>query len=265
MRFLLYATALCLLAGCASGPLIDHSYSAVSQDSRVRYVILHYTHGDFPRALEVLTRGAVSSHYLIAETPPAIYQLVDEQRRAYHAGDSAWKNDTQLNVSSIGIELVNSGYQDTPQGRVFFPYPPEQISLLIDLLRQIKARHQVAPGNILGHNEIAPQRKSDPGPLFPWRRLAEAGLISWPDAGMVAQRRPLYEQQLPDIAWYQQRLRQIGYASPLSGQMDEATRNVLMAFQMKYRPGRFDGAPDAETAALLDTLVSQGDGPQQAK
>jgi N-acetylmuramoyl-L-alanine amidase len=254
MKYLLPTIALTLLTGCAVGPPIDHRYASVSQDSRVRYVILHYTHGDFPRALEALTQGSVSSHYLIADHPAAIYQLVDENRRAYHAGISAWKSDAQLNYSSIGIELVNPGYQDTPQGRIFFAYPPQQIALLIDLLKQIAARHHVAPENILGHNEIAPQRKSDPGPMFPWWRLAQAGLIRWPDAEQVAQRRQLFEQQLPDIVWFQRKLLQHGYVLPCSAQWDEATRQVLVAFQMKYRPGRYDGVPDAETAAILDVL-----------
>ena len=256
MKYLLQLIGLTLLTGCAGGPPIDHRYASVSQDSRVRYVILHYTEGDFPRALEVLTKGSVSSHYLIADHPAAIYQLVDERQRAYHAGTSAWGNDAQLNYSSIGIELVNPGYRDTPQGRVFFDYRPEQIALLIDLLKQIVARHQVAPEHILGHNEIAPQRKSDPGPLFPWRRLAQAGLIRWPAADQVAQRQQTFEQQLPDIAWFQRKLLQYGYVLPCSDQCDEVTRKVLVAFQMKYRPSRFDGIPDAETAALLDVLTS---------
>lgn len=257
LKILLPIAAVALLAGCAGGPPIDHSYASVSQDSRVRYVILHYTEGDFPRALHVLTRGQVSSHYLISDHPAAIYQLVDESRRAYHAGVSAWKGDAQLNASSIGIELVNPGYRDTPEGRVYFPYPPEQIALLIDLLRQIVARHQVDPERILGHNEIAPQRKSDPGPLFPWQRLAQAGLIRWPDPVLVAQRRPAFEQQLPDPAWFRDRLAQHGYAlSSCSGEWDEAARQALVSFQMKYRPARFDGIPDAETAALLDVLTN---------
>ena len=256
MKYLLSIIGFMLLAGCAGGPPIDHRYTAVSQDSRVRYVILHYTEGDFPRALEILTKGGVSSHYLISDNPAAIYQLVDESRRAYHAGASAWKNDAQLNASSIGIELVNRGYQDTPQGRVYFAYPPEQIALLIDLLKQIVARHQIEPDHILGHNEIAPRRKVDPGPLFPWQALAQAGLIRWPDAAQVGQRRQMYEQQLPDTAWFQRKLAQHGYALPCSEQWDETTKQAMVTFQMKYRPSRFDGVPDAETAALLDVLTS---------
>ncbi len=256
MRYLLSLLCLILLGGCAGGPPIDRHFSSVSQDSRVRYVILHYTDGDFPRALSILTKGEVSSHYLIEDHPPKIYQLVDENRRAYHAGLSAWKNDAQLNFSSIGIEIVNPGYRDTPEGRVYFPYPPEQISLLIELLQQIVARHHISPDNILGHNEIAPQRKVDPGPLFPWQRLAQAGLIRWPDPAAVAQRQQYFAEQLPDIAWFQQKLVEHGYVLPCSGQLDDATRAMLISFQMKYRPRQFDGTPDAETAAILDVLTS---------
>jgi N-acetylmuramoyl-L-alanine amidase len=256
IKSLLPLIAALFLAGCAGGPPIDRRHVSVAQDSRVRYVILHYTEGDFPRALTILTGNSVSSHYLIDAQPAAIYQLVDEGRRAYHAGASSWKHDAQLNASSIGIELVNPGYRDMPQGRVFFAYPPEQISLLIELLKQIVARHDIDPERILGHNEIAPRRKSDPGPMFPWKQLAQAGLIRWPDANLVAQRQQAFEQQLPDVGWFQRKLAQHGYALAVSNQGDDATRLALVAFQMKYRPGRFDGVPDPETAALLDALTS---------
>lgn len=247
--------ALVLLAGCA-GPLIDHRYQARAQDHRVRYVILHYTHGDFQRALKTLTEGEVSSHYLISEAPAEIYQLVEEDRRAWHAGKSAWKDDVQLNGSSIGIELVNRGYEETPQGRVYADYSPQQIERLIALLKNIVARHQISPDRILGHNEIAPQRKVDPGPLFPWQRLAQAGLIRWPNAGRVSERREIFEHEMPEPAWFQERLARHGYALPQTGALDETTRLCLAVFQMKYRPARHDGIPDAETAALLDVLTT---------
>jgi len=245
-----------LLSGCAGGPPIDTRYSADSQDSRVRYIILHYTEGDFDRSLRTLTKGPVSSHYLVSEQPPVVYRLVDEERRAHHAGVSAWKSDAQLNFSSIGIEIVNRGYQDTPQGRVYYPYPPEQIRLVIDLVRDIARRHGVKPENVLGHSDIAPQRKIDPGPLFPWKQFADAGLIVWPDAARVAERMKEYEGRLPEVGWFQARLALHGYAVPVHGTLDEQTRRVLIAFQTRYRPSRFDGTPDAETAALLDVLTA---------
>jgi N-acetylmuramoyl-L-alanine amidase len=169
---------------------------------------------------------------------------------------SNWKNYTLLNNSSIGIEIVNPGFRETPEGRLWYPFPQAQMEQLIPLLKQIVARHNIAPENILGHNEIAPQRKQDPGPMFPWHQLAAAGLITWPDPARVVVQRALYEQQLPDMAWFQGRLAQHGYAVPRTGELDEETRNVIGAFQMKYRQSLFAGIPDAETAAILDVLTS---------
>ena len=105
MSRLLAALLLAVVAGCATGPRYDTSYTAQGQDSRVQFLILHFTSGDFPDALQVLTRGPVSSHYLVNDDPPTVYRLVDESRRAWHAGDSAWQGHTQLNAASIGIEM----------------------------------------------------------------------------------------------------------------------------------------------------------------
>jgi N-acetylmuramoyl-L-alanine amidase len=256
MKTLLLPLALALLAGCASGPPIDHRYSARTQSSRVRFIVLHYTVSDLPRSIKTLTEGEVSSHYLLTDdAQPVIYQLVDEGRMSNHAGVSSWKNYSYLNSNSVGIEIVNPGYKDTPQGRVWAPFSQTQIDQLIALLRQVVARHKVVPENILGHGEIAPQRKQDPGPLFPWEQLARAGLVAWPDAARVAAARPGFEQQLPDVAWFQARLAQHGYAVPQNGQLDLPTRTVVSTFQMKYRPSNIDGLPDAETAALLAVLT----------
>lgn len=243
-----------LLAGCASGPRIDTRHASLGHDSRVQFIVVHYTSGDLERSLEILKGDGVSSHYLIGESPATIYRLVDENRRAWHAGDSQWKGRTWLNSSSIGIELVNRGYIEGEQGRLWYPYPDAQIDALIVLLKDIMQRHGLKPGAIVGHSDIAPQRKVDPGPLFPWKRLAEAGLVPWPDPAVVARQRALYRQQLPDVAWFQTQLAEQGYRVPLHGELDEETRNVIAAFQMKYRPTRFDGQPDAETAAFLSAL-----------
>jgi N-acetylmuramoyl-L-alanine amidase len=241
------------LAGCAS-PSIDTSHKSIAQDSRVQFLILHYTQEDFPTALKLLTEGDVSSHYLVNDNPPTIYRLVDEDRRAYHAGVSYWKGATQLNASSIGIEIVNRGYDDTPAGRVWHDYPQQQIDAVIALIRQVVKVHGIKPERILGHSDIAPGRKVDPGPKFPWKQLADAGLIPWPDANLVAMRKAAFEQQLPDVAWFQQKLALHGYAVPLNGELDQRTQDTVSAFQMRYRQARFDGIPDAETAAMLDAL-----------
>lgn len=249
---------LLLLAGCASGPEIDTRYSAVAQDSRAQFIVLHYTSTDFEHSLELLSRGEVSSHYLIDRAPAKIYRLVDENRRAWHAGESEWQGRTWLNSSSIGIELVNPGYEQTADGRrLWYPYPEPQIDALILLLKGIMQRHGLKPGAIIGHSDIAAQRKVDPGPLFPWKRLADAGLLPWPDARLVAAHREVFSRALPATEWFQTQLAQQGYRVPRHGMLDEETRNVIAAFQMKYRPARFDGMPDAETAAILAALEAQ--------
>ena len=245
-----------LMSGCASGPRINTDYTAISQDSRAQFLILHYTAVDFAGSLNELSRGPVSAHYLVNESPPTIYQLVDENHRAYHAGRSSWQGQTMLNAASIGIEIVNLGYQETTNGRVWFEFAQPQIDTVIALVRDIVQRHGIKPERILGHHEIAPQRKQDPGPRFPWKQLADAGLIAWPDADLVALKKIAYTQQLPDTAWFQEKLAIHGYAVPRHGEFDEATRNVIASFQMRYRPAVFDGVPDADTAALLEVVIN---------
>lgn len=259
---------LSLLTACASHPeqktrplpqtpaqeKIDRSYQALAQDSRVQYIVLHYTAADLQRSLYLLTKERVSSHYLIDKSGH-IYQLVDESRRAWHAGQSSWQGKSSLNGNSIGIELVNLGYTDDVTGhRTWYPFSEAQINALIPLLKDIQRRHGLGRNSILAHSDIAPQRKSDPGPMFPWRQLADAGLIDWPSNAMVASNLDNLQGRLPSIGWFQQQLTRQGYAVPQSGQLDNATRKVIAAFQMKYRPNRCDGQPDLETAALLKAL-----------
>lgn len=262
MKILVPVLLAALLAGCATGPRIDRSYTATGQASRVKFIVLHYTVADKPSSIKILTEQQVSAHYLLTDDPqPVIYGLVDETRQAYHAGVSSWKNFTQLNTSSVGIEIVNAGWKDTPQGRVFAPFPQAQIDALIPLVRDIAKRHNVPPENVLGHSDIAPLRKQDPGPMFPWAKLAAAGLVAWPDATRVAAVRPYFEAAVPDVAWFQKKLATHGYALAQSGVLDEPTRTVLSAFQMKYRPALIDGAPDAETASLLEVLTTPANAP----
>jgi N-acetylmuramoyl-L-alanine amidase len=264
---LLCACALLLAAGCATGPRmetprIDDTYTSVNQDSRVQYLVIHFTNESFESALSTLTRGngTVSSQYLLRDDPPTIYRLVDEDRRAWHAGVSSWLGQTQLNAASIGIEIVNRGViggdMRNPGTLQFAPYPEKQIDALMVLVRDIVRRHRIRPERVVGHSDIAPQRKVDPGPLFPWKRLADEGLIVWPNEQEVALRLPAFEREVPDVAWFQQRLAKHGFAVPQNGSLDEQTVRVISAFQMKYRPKRYDGMPDGETAALLDVLTA---------
>lgn len=268
----LAATAALLLAACASVappppavapqpplPHIDRSHTSQNQDSRALYIVLHYTVLDWEKSLKVLTTGGqVSAHYLVRDEPVASYALVDENRRAWHAGASYWAGNTNLNSASIGIEIVNAGYVDGPLGRVYAHFPQAQIDEVIALVRDIQKRHGVKPERILGHADIAPGRKQDPGPQFPWKQLADAGLIPWPDGPLVALKTLEHEVAPRDAAWLQQQLGRIGYHVPRTGLLDAATREVVSTFQMKYRPRDISGAPDAETAALIEVAATPG-------
>jgi N-acetylmuramoyl-L-alanine amidase len=263
------AAALCALAlgGCASGPPttteggvpIDATRSAKGQDSRVLFLVIHYTVANFPLSMKILTEQEVSAHYLISdESPPKIYRLVDENRRAWHSGASAWGPNKRLNSSSIGIEIVHPGFVAGPDGkRTYVAFPPAQIDALIPLIKDIIKRHEIKPERILGHGEVTPSYKEDPGPTFPWKRLAELGITPpWPDAARVAARRAIYDTEPPDIIWFQKALAQHGYAVETTGQLDKQTERVLMNFQMRYRPANYDGKPDAESAAILWVLTN---------
>ena len=249
--------AVAALVGCGLQPKIDTRYHAVSQDSRVQFIVLHYTEIDFARSLHRLTKEEVSSHYLINDEPPTVYRLVDESRRAWHAGPSYWQGYTHLNSSSIGIEIVNRGNGGDPSA-AYAQYPEQQIKQVIELVRDVERRHGVRPDRVLGHSDIQPLTKQDPGPRFPWYELALKGLIVWPDPDAVSAARVQYAKELPAVAWFQQRLKTHGFDVPQHGRLDEATRASLSAFQMKYRPARYDGEPDAETAALLEVCTRTG-------
>ncbi|BAP42334.1 N-acetylmuramoyl-L-alanine amidase [Pseudomonas sp. LJDD11] len=258
MKLFFAVVSLLVLSACASGPRLDTSHPSKNFDNRIQYVILHYTSASQERSLQLLTSGQVSSHYLIGDDSRAtIFKLVDENARAWHAGDSQWDGRTWLNSSSIGIEIVNPGFTEGPNGRLWYPYSEAQIQSLIVLLKDIVKRNGIEPKHIIGHSDIAPMRKLDPGPLFPWKRLAQEGLGIWPDERLVASQQALFAVRLPDILWFQQQLARVGYSTPQTGVLDTETRNVLAAFQMRFRPQRFDGEPDAQSAAMLQVLNSQ--------
>ena len=257
------------MSGCATltpatltttpgGVPIDTRYTARGQDSRALFLIIHYTVADTPLSIKILTEQEVSSHYLLSDDdPPVIYRLVDESRRAWHSGPSFWRGHGMLNASSIGIEIVHPGFRPRPDGsREYLPFPKAQIDALIPLVKDIAKRHEIRPERILGHAEVLPSYKEDPGPTFPWKRLADEGIVPWPDAERVAAQRALYEAALPDVAWFQDAMARHGYFVPKSGLLDETTQRVLSSFQMRYRPSRHDGQPDAETAALVHVLTT---------
>ena len=265
-----------VIAGCASGPPttteggvpIDATRTAKGQDSRALFLVIHYTVADFPTSMKILTEQQVSAHYLLSDEPaPRIFRLVDESRRAWHSGASGWGLNRRLNSSSIGIEIVHPGYVQLPHGpnrgqRVFAPFPQAQIDALVPLVKDIVKRHAIKPEFILGHGEVTPSYKVDPGPTFPWKLFSDLGITPpWPDAAAVAAQRAVFEAQPPEMLWIQRSLAQHGYPIEPTGAFDTQTERVLMNFQMRYRPTSYSGLPDAESSALLWVLTKGGAAP----
>jgi N-acetylmuramoyl-L-alanine amidase len=202
-------------------------------------LVLHYTELPLRESLDILRDAArehrVSAHYVLAEDG-TVYRLVPEHRAAWHAGKSWWRGREALNATSIGVEIVNL-HGDRHD------YPPKQIAALIGLCKEILARHPaIEARNVVGHSDIAPRRKIDPGLRFPWATLAEAGIGLWP--------RPGGKPVEGDV---QAALQRLGYAPP----RDVAPADIVMAFQRRFRPARVDGVADTETRVLLADLLDR--------
>lgn len=218
-------------------------------------IVLHYTGMQTGQAaLERLCdhQAKVSAHYLIEEDG-RIFTLVAEERRAWHAGVSFWKGERDINAVSIGIELVNPGHEFG-----YRAFPDLQIEALIALLDEIRGRWEIADGRIIGHSDVAPDRKEDPGELFPWARLAAAGHGLWvePPASPGA---PLtIGDEGAGVFALQAGMTRLGYDSAPSGQFDDKTAVILKAFQRHWRPARVDGIADGETRARLVHLLRAG-------
>jgi len=218
---------------------------AAGQD--IDILLLHYT--GMTSAEAALARlcdpaAKVSAHYCIDEDGTCT-RLVDEAHRAWHAGVASWAGESDINGRSIGIELVNPGHEFG-----YRPFPAPQMARLIDLCRDILSRHPIPPARVLGHSDVAPQRKQDPGELFDWAGLAAEGIGLWPNTPAPA--------TVPTIAEIQGMLRRYGYAVPQTGMLDDETKAVLVAFQRHFRPHDVSGALDGETVSRLLALVDGG-------
>lgn len=240
-------------AGAVLSPSPNHGERAGGR--RPDAIILHYTGmATAEGALSWLRtpESQVSSHYVVFEDG-AVHQLVAESRRAWHAGQSSWAGEGDLNSASIGIEIVNPGHDGGLPD-----FPDGQIEAVIALCRDCATRWAIAPERVLAHSDVAPLRKADPGERFPWRRLHAAGVGHFveparPKVGGYFQRG---ERGQP-IEALQSMLAFYGYAVDISGEFDCLTEAVVRAFQRHFRPERVDGIADVSTIETLHRLIAE--------
>ena len=215
-------------------------------------IVLHYTGMvDGGSALARLTdpQAKVSAHYMVEEDGQ-VFALVDEARRAWHAGKSFWRGQTDINAASVGVEIVNPGHEFG-----YRPFPKEQIAAVFALVADIRSRWTIPDERILGHSDVAPDRKSDPGELFPWRGLAEAGHGLWVEPPPAPGAALGEGDQGLGVLALRAGLARIGYDCPVAGGFDDGLAAIVRAFQRHWRPYRVDGVADGETRARLMALL----------
>ncbi len=223
-------------------------------------ILLHYTgmaSGEAALARLRDPASGVSAHYLVEEDG-CVFSLVDEARRAWHAGVSSWQGNADINGASVGVEMANPGHEFG-----YRPFAEAQVSAVIELLTDIRSRWTIPDRRILGHSDVAPTRKQDPGELFAWKRLAEAGHGLWAEPAAMAGEAlgpPLGDgDDGLGVMVLQGALRRLGYEVPTHGRYDAATALVVKAFQRHWAPFRHDGKADGETRARLMALLRLAD------
>ncbi len=225
------------------------------EGARPSILLLHYTGvASAAKAIDWLSRAEskVSAHYVVDEAG-RITQLVAEAMRAWHAGLAVWAGESDINSTSIGIEIHNPGHE---LGYPDFPEP--QLSAVEALCRDIIARHDVRPERVLAHSDVAPTRKKDPGEKFPWARLARAGIGHWVAPEPLNRADPGIARDAagPLVAAVQSLLARYGYGIEATGGFDPKTEFVVTAFQRHFRPERVDGRIDQSTVTTLERLIA---------
>ncbi|EOR69042.1 N-acetylmuramoyl-L-alanine amidase [Yersinia enterocolitica] len=250
--------------------MIDYNnFRAIkSFNSRVRFLVLHYTAENFENSINSLTGNNVSVHYLVPDLDDdsykkagfnniRIFNLVDENARAWHAGVSSWAGRANINDTSIGIEIVNLA---TEHSDVFDfpPYPENQIAAVKQLAANILQRYpDISPTHVVAHSDIAPTRKSDPGPKFPWLELYNNGIGAWYDSETKEKFVQQFTQQgLPTKADLLSYFKTYGYDISIASS-DDGYQHLVRAFQLHLRSDNYDGHIDIETVAILYALVEK--------
>ncbi|WP_296402904.1 N-acetylmuramoyl-L-alanine amidase [Psychrobacter sp.] len=246
----------------------SQSYQAQGKNQRISSIVLHYTAEDEEESIRLLTTANVSAHYLIPLTQNnKIYQLVADNERAWHAGSGEFAGRRVLNDTSIGIEIVNEGikkeFRKTRNSDNNGYHPSEhfvefsdiQVQKLAQLISSLTKKYQIEPTQIIGHSDMAPSRKIDPGAKFPWERLyKEYGIGAWYDDVDKQHFMTDGSFETATVAEIKQLLKDYGYAINDSDKWDKASRNVVYAFQLHFRPQQIDAKMDLETYAILKAL-----------
>ena len=226
-------------------------------DAPIDLLLLHYT--GMPTAEDAFARlvdaeAKVSAHYVVDEDG-AVYRLVAEARRAWHAGVSYWAGRRDINARSIGIEIVNPGHEFG-----YRAFPPAQMRAVAALCQDVLSRHRIPRHRVLGHSDVAPRRKTDPGELFDWGALAGDGIGLWPWPEYADEVETIDvgpETGIAAIRRLQDDLTRFGYDCPATGRYDRQTVAVVRAFQRHWRPAYITGVSDAETLAILAHLLDR--------
>ncbi|WP_026379513.1 N-acetylmuramoyl-L-alanine amidase [Afifella pfennigii] len=229
-------------------------------EAEVDILLLHYTGMEDEEAALAWLRDArskVSCHYFV-RADGRIVKMVGEEHRAWHAGKAAWAGNTDINARSIGIEIANWGHAAQEAGFALPPFGEAQLAALTRLCRDILTRHAIPPRRVLAHSDVAPGRKRDPGELFPWARLAAAGIGHHVEPAPLdlAGERLVERMEGPAVARLQALLALYGYGIAVTGAYDAATATVVAAFQRHFRPERVDGIADPSTRDTLQRLLA---------
>ena len=240
------------------------TYVSLGRNERIQFVVVHYTATNNEYSIKELISNRVSAHFLVLdEDDNTIYNLVPLDQRAWHAGASSFRGRTNLNDTSIGIEIVSDGIARDrrndpnryPPYDAYLEYKPIQIEKVAQIIKYVAARYNIPARNIVAHSDIAPSRKKDPGAKFPWKELYEKYDIgAWyneSDKQSFMNEEKFNATSISDI---KEELRKYGYEINRTNEWDKDSRDVVYAFQLHFNPKNATGEMDLETFAILKAL-----------
>ena len=240
------------------------TYVSLGRNERIQFVVVHYTATNNEYSIKELISNRVSAHFLVLdEDDNTIYNLVPLDQRAWHAGASSFRGRTNLNDTSIGIEIVSDGIARDrrndpnryPPYDAYLEYKPIQIEKVAQIIKYVAARYNIPARNIVAHSDIAPSRKKDPGAKFPWKELYEKYDIgAWyneSDKQAFMNEEKFNATSISDI---KEELRKYGYEINRTNEWDRDSRDVVYAFQLHFNPKNATGDMDLETFAILKAL-----------